>query len=58
MPIFLANSTPRIIGWAPVSRSTILGVCPPTWIIDLILPTMAILVAMEVLSLNTTFKNE
>ncbi len=58
MPIFLANWTPKIIGWAPVSKSTILGVCPPTWITNLILLTMATLVAMEVLSLGTTFGNE
>ncbi len=58
MPIFLANWTLRITGWAPISRSTTLGVCPPTWIADSILSTMATLVAMEVLSFGTTFKNE
>jgi len=58
MPIFLANWTPRITGWAHVSRSTTLGVYPPTWIIDLVLSTMATLVTMEVLSLGTTFRNE
>ncbi len=58
MPIFLANWTPRITNWAPVSRSTTLGVCLPTWIVDLILSTMVTSVAMEVLSLGTTFRNE
>jgi hypothetical protein len=33
-------------------------VCPPTWIVGLVLSTMATLVAMEVLSLGTTFGNE
>jgi len=58
MPIFLANWTLRITGWAPVSRNTTLGVCPPTWIVYLILSTMVTLVAMEVFSLSTTFGNE
>ncbi len=58
MPIFLANWTPRSTGWAPVSRSTTLGVCPPTWIANLVLSTMATPMAMEVLSLGTTFGNE
>ncbi len=58
MPIFLANWTPRITSWAPVSRNTTLGVCLPAWIADLILLTMAIPMAMEVLSLGTTFGNE
>ncbi len=58
MPIFLVTWTPRITIWAPVSRNTILGVCPPTWIVDSVLLTMATLVAMEVLSLSTTFRNE
>jgi len=58
MPIFLANWTPRITSWAHVSRSTTLGVCPPTSIVDSILLTMATSVAMEVLSLGTTFENE
>ncbi len=58
MPIFLANWTPRITSWAPISRSTTMGVCPPTWIVELLLSTMAILMAMKVLSLSTTFGNE
>ncbi len=58
MPIFLANWTLRIIGWAHVSRNTIMSVCPPTWIVDSILSTMATPVAMEVLPLGTTLKNE
>ncbi len=58
MPIFLANWTARIIGWATISRSTSLGVCPPTRIADTILSIMATSVAMEVLSLGTTFENE
>ncbi len=58
MPIFLANWTPRITSWAPVSRSTILGVYPSTWITNRVLSTMTIPVAMEALSLGTTFKNE
>ncbi len=58
MPIFLANWTPRIIGWAPISRNTILGVCPPTWIVDPILSIMVTLVAMAIFSLGTTFENE
>jgi len=35
-----------------------MGVCPPTWIVDSILSTMATPIAMEVLSLGTTFGNE
>ncbi len=58
MPIFLANWTPRIIGWALVSRSTTLGVCSPTWIANSVLSIMVTLVVMEVLSLGTTFENE
>jgi len=58
MLIFLANWTPRITGWAPLSRSTTIGVCFPTWITNLVLLTMATLVVMEVLSLSTTFGNE
>jgi len=58
MLIFLANWTPRITSWAPVSRSTILGVCLPIWIINLILSIMATSVVMEVFSLGTTFENE
>jgi len=41
-----------------MSRSTTLGVCPPTWIADPVLLTMATPVAMEVLSLGITFGNE
>jgi hypothetical protein len=58
MPIFFVNWAPKITNWAHVSRSTNLGVCPPTWIVDLVLSTMAISVSMEVLSLGTTFGNE
>ncbi len=58
MPIFLANWTPRITGWAPISRCTTLGVCLPTWIVDPILSTMVTPVVMEVLLLGTTFGNE
>jgi len=47
-----------MIGWAPVLRNTTLGVCSPTWIAHLVLPTVATPVAMEVLSLSTTFENE
>ncbi len=52
------NWSLRIIGWAPISSNTILGVCPPTWIVDSVLSTMATIVVMEVLSLSTTFGNE
>jgi len=58
MPIFLVNRTLRITGWAPVSRSTTLGVCPPTSIVDSVLLIMATSVGMEVLLLGTTFGNE
>ncbi len=58
MPIFLANGTPRINSWAHVSKNTTLGVCPPTWIIDSVLSIMATPMAMEVLSLSTTLKND
>ncbi len=58
MPIFLANWPPRITSWALVSRSTTLGVCPPTWIVVIVLSTMATPVSMEVFSLSTTFGNE
>ncbi len=58
MPIFLENWTPKITGWAPVSRSATLGVCPLTWIAGPVLSTMATSVAMEVLSLGTTFGNQ
>jgi hypothetical protein len=58
MPICLANWTPRITGWALILRSTTLGVCPPIWIVDPVLSTMATSVVMEVLSLGTTFENE
>jgi len=58
MPIFLANWTLRITGWAPVSWSTTLGVCPPTWIVDPVLSTMATPMAIQVFLLGTTFKNE
>jgi hypothetical protein len=33
-------------------------VCPPTWIIDSVLSIMATPMAMEVLSLSTTLKND
>ncbi len=58
MPIFLVNWTPKIIGWVLVSRSTTLGVCPPTWIANLVLSIMVTSVTMEVFSLGTTFRNE
>ncbi len=58
MPIFLANWTPIITSWAPISRNTTLAVCPPTWIANSVLSTMATLVAREVPSLSTTFGNE
>jgi len=58
MPIFLANWTSRITSWAPVSRSTTLGVCHPTWIANSVLRTMATPMVMEVFSLSTTFGNE
>ncbi len=58
MPIFLVNWTPGITSWAHVLRSNTLGVCPPISIVDLVLSTMVTPVAMEVLSLGTTFGNE
>jgi len=58
MPIFLAKWIWRITGWAPISRSITLDVCPPTWIIDLVLSTVATLMAMEVFSLGITFGNQ
>jgi hypothetical protein len=66
MVLCITFTTLRILGRilkktqknAPISSNTILGVCPPTWIVDSVLSTMATVVVMEVLSLSTTFGNE